>query len=178
MSTTLPEFDVTSDATSDGTAFDVAGDQHAPVMVLIHGLGLCRRLWDDHLPAFAARYRVVRYDLYGHGDSAPPPQAPSLAVYAGQLASLLDHLGVASAVIVGFSIGGMINRRFAMDYPDRAAALVILKSPHDRGSAAQAAVEARAAAVRVWLLGQAYLLISDSRSASAPAARDKSKTVD
>ncbi|MDP6218645.1 MAG: hypothetical protein QF801_00970, partial [Alphaproteobacteria bacterium] len=60
MSTTLPEFDVTSDATSDGTAFDVAGDQHAPVMVLIHGLGLCRRLWDDHLPAFAARYRVVR----------------------------------------------------------------------------------------------------------------------
>ena len=148
MSTTLPEFDVTSDATSDGTAFDVAGDQHAPVMVLIHGLGLCRRLWDDHLPAFAARYRVVRYDLYGHGDSAPPPHAPSLAVYARQLATLLDHLGVASAVIVGFSIGGMINRRFAMDYPDRAAALVILNSPHDRGSAAQAAVEARAASVR------------------------------
>ena len=148
MSTTLPEFDITSDVTSDGTAFDVAGDQHAPVMVLIHGLGLCRRLWDDHLPAFATRYRVVRYDLYGHGDSAPPPQAPSLVIYAGQLASLLDHLGVASAVIVGFSIGGMINRRFAMDYPDRAAALVILNSPHDRGSAAQAAVEARAAAVR------------------------------
>ena len=134
--------------TADGTAFDISGPDGAPVMVLIHGLGLCRRLWDDHLPALAAGHRVLRYDLYGHGDSAPPPAPASLTVYADQLARLCDHLDIASPVIVGFSIGGMINRRFAMDYPGRAAALIILNSPHDRGPQAQEQVEARAAAVR------------------------------
>ena len=113
MLTTLPA----SDVTADGTAFDICGPDDAPVMVLIHGLGLCRRLWDAHLVPLAARYRLVRYDLYGHGGSAPPPQAASLTVYADQLKKLLDHLQVTDAVIVGFSIGGMINRRFAMDYP-------------------------------------------------------------
>jgi len=50
--------------------------------------------------------------------------------------------------VVGFSIGGMINRRFAFDFPNRLSALAILNSPHDRGDEAQALVEERAAAVR------------------------------
>lgn len=149
MSTTRLASDMpAAGLTADGTAFDISGPDGAPVMVLIHGLGLCRRLWDDHLPALAAGHRVLRYDLYGHGDSAPPPAPASLTVYADQLARLCDHLDIASPVIVGFSIGGMINRRFAMDYPGRAAALIILNSPHDRGPQAQQQVEARAAAVR------------------------------
>ena len=149
MSTTRLASDMpAAGLTADGTAFDISGPDGALVMVLIHGLGLCRRLWDDHLPALAAGHRVLRYDLYGHGDSAPPPAPASLTVYADQLARLCDHLDIASPVIVGFSIGGMINRRFAMDYPGRAAALIILNSPHDRGPQAQEQVEARAAAVR------------------------------
>ena len=47
-----------------------------------------------------------------------------------------------------FSIGGMINRRFALDFPQRLSALAILNSPHDRGPEGQQAVEARAATVR------------------------------
>ena len=149
MSTTRLASDMpAAGLTADGTAFDISGPDGAPVMVLIHGLGLCRRLWDDHLPALAAGHRVLRYDLYGHGDSAPPPAPASLTVYADQLARLCDYLDIANPVIVGFSIGGMINRRFAMDYPGRAAALIILNSPHDRGPQAQEQVEARAAAVR------------------------------
>ena len=69
-------------------------------------------------------------------------------LYARQLCGLLDHLQIDKAAIVGFSIGGMINRRFALDYADRLSALAILNSPHDRGDEAQALVEARAAAVR------------------------------
>ncbi|HBP72912.1 MAG TPA: 3-oxoadipate enol-lactonase, partial [Alphaproteobacteria bacterium] len=76
-------------------------------------------------------------------------------------------LDIASAVIVGFSIGGMINRRFAMDYPGRAAALVILNSPHDRGPQAQEQVEARAAAVR-----------DEGRMATMDAALDRWFTPD
>ena len=129
------------------TAFELTGPADAPVIVLIHGLGLCRRLWDAHLPAFA-RYRVLNYDLFGHGESAPPPQTASLTVYAKQLADLMDELDIARAHIIGFSIGGMINRRFALDYPEKLASLAILNSPHDRGEEAQKAVEERAASVR------------------------------
>lgn len=129
----------------DGTAYEVQGD--GPLLVLIHGLGLSRRLWDAHVPAFAG-YRVLTYDLYGHGDSAPTSKQATLTQFAQQIEGLLDHLGVAKAHIIGFSIGGMINRRFALDFPDRVASLVILNSPHERGTTAQAAVEERAQAAR------------------------------
>ncbi|WP_234417050.1 alpha/beta fold hydrolase [Loktanella sp. Alg231-35] len=131
----------------DGTAYDLSGPEKAPCVVLIHGLGLSRQLWDMHLPALAG-YRVLRYDLYGHGDSAPAPSPATLTLFARQIAGLLAQEDIARAHIVGFSIGGMINRRFAMDYPDKAASLAILNSPHDRGEAAQLAVEERAKSVR------------------------------
>jgi len=131
----------------DGTAYDVSGPPDAPCVVLIHGLGLARGLWDPVLPDLQA-YRVVRYDLCGHGQSRPAPDRATLALYARQIAQLLDHLGQSSAHIVGFSIGGMINRRFAMDYPARTRSLVILNAPHDRGPQMQIAVEERAKAVR------------------------------
>ena len=139
MSTTQPVF--------NGTSYDLTGPVDAPVVVLIHGLGLCRDVFADILPAFAD-FRVLSYDLYGHGASAPPPNTASLTVYADQLAGLMGHLGIASAHIVGFSIGGMINRRFALDHPQLVKSLTILNSPHDRGTDAQAVVEARAKSVR------------------------------
>ena len=106
-----------AERTSDGTAYELSGPEEAPVMVLIHGLGLNRHTWRWHEPALAARYRVLCYDLFAHGDSAPPPVKPSLSVFSTQLRDLLDALGIDSGAIVGFSLGGMINRRFAMDYP-------------------------------------------------------------
>lgn len=136
------------DRAPNGTAYELTGPEHKPVVTLIHGLGLCRHLWAGHLPAYEENFRVLNYDLFGHGDSAPPPERATLSVYADQLAGLVDHLGLDKTAVVGFSIGGMINRRFAMDYPDRLSALVILNSPHDRGEEAQRLVEERAAKVR------------------------------
>lgn len=136
-----------SEIAPDGTSYDLTGPAQAPVLALVHGLGLCRHVWDEILADFAG-YRVLNYDLYGHGQSAPPPRTASLGVYSDQLAGLLDHLGIARATVIGFSIGGMINRRFALDHAARLDALVILNSPHDRGAEAQEMVEARAAKVR------------------------------
>lgn len=135
------------DVAPDGTAYDLHGKAADPCIVLIHGLGLSRRLWDPYLDRFAG-FRVLAYDLYGHGESQPSREQLSLRVFAKQIAGLLDHLAIAKAHIVGFSIGGMINRRFAMDFPHRAQSLAILNSPHNRGDEAQAAVEDRAARVR------------------------------
>ena len=135
--------------TAQGTAYTCHGEPSAqPLVVLIHGLGLSRRLFDPMLDVFAARYAVLTYDLYGHGESAPPPRTATLSLYAEQIVDLLDTVGAERAALVGFSIGGMINRRFALDRPERLSALAILNSPHDRGPEGQRAVEARAATVR------------------------------
>jgi len=132
--------------TLDGTVYDISGPADAPAVALIHGLGLTRRTWDGLLPALASRYRVLTYDLFGHGESTEPPETPSLALYAEQLRALMDGLGLQTCALAGFSLGGMINRRFAIDHKHRTAALVILNSPHERGAEAQRLVEERAAA--------------------------------
>lgn len=126
--------------TPDGTAYELAGPENAPCIVLIYGLGLNRHCWQWTTPALSGDYRVLTYDLFGHGGSAAPPQTPSLKLFSYQLIDLLDHCGIGSAAIIGFSLGGMIARRAAQDAPDRVAALAILHSPHERTDAAQTAI--------------------------------------
>ncbi len=128
-----------------GTAYDLTGPPGAPVLVMVHGLGLTRSTWDDFLPMLAKEYRVLTYDLCGHGQSAAPLAKPSLTVLSEQMVHLMNELAIPRAIIIGFSLGGMINRRFALDHPSRVAALVILNSPHERSPVAQRLVEERAA---------------------------------
>ena len=135
---------MSSGISSNGSYYQFSGPPGAPVLALIHGLGLDRHTWDRYVSRLSHRYRVLNYDLYGHGDSSPPPRKPSLALFAEQLAGLLDELRIERCVAIGFSLGGMINRRFAIDYPDRVLALVILNSPHEREPEAQRQVEQRA----------------------------------
>ena len=124
----------------DGTEFCLIGPENAPVVVFIHGLGLNKDCWQWTIPALQDRYRVLSYDLYGHGDSAVPPSTPNLALFSQQLQDLLDHCGIERAVITGFSLGGMIARRFAQDTAERVQGLVILHSPHKRTEKAQTAI--------------------------------------
>ena len=133
-----------SETSRSGSVYELSGPADAPVIVLVHGLGLNRHVWEKFSSRFAHRYRVLSYDLYGHGESAPPPGTPSLTMFSEQLLGLLDELGIDRCSIIGFSLGGMINRRFAMDYPERLRAMAILNSPHEREPEAQKLVEQRA----------------------------------
>jgi pimeloyl-ACP methyl ester carboxylesterase len=128
---------------TDGTTYEVSGPEAAPVVVLIHGLGLCREVWQWQMPALAKKYRVITYDLYGHAASGPPPSEPCLRLFCDQLLGVLDACKADKAAIVGFSLGGMIARRFAQDHPERVSALCILHSPHQRTVEAQKAIVAR-----------------------------------
>ncbi len=128
----------------NGSVYELSGPEDAPVLVLVHGLGLNRQVWDAYVTRLRQRYRVLNYDLYGHGESASPPAEASLTLFSEQLRDLLDELGIDRVTIIGFSLGGMINRRFAMDHPGRLRAMVILNSPHERDPQAQLLVEQRA----------------------------------
>lgn len=124
----------------DGTAYERFGTPGAPPVILIHGLGLNRAVWQWMTPALCDGYDVVAIDLYGHGQSPAPPARPSLSLFSRQVAGVLDCCGMTRATIIGFSLGGMICRRFAQDQPARTRGLVILNSPHRRTGDAQAAI--------------------------------------
>lgn len=127
----------------DGSFYTLTGRPDAPVVVLIHGLGLNHACWLWLAPVLATDFLVLCYDLIGHGQSAAPIGQPVLKDLSDQLAALLDHIGVEKAALVGFSLGGMVARRFAQDHASRTTALVLLHSPHMRTEQAQAAILAR-----------------------------------
>ena len=122
----------------NGSCYEWHGQ--GPVVALVHGLGLNRHMWRWQLPALTPRYRVLAYDLFGHGESAKPPGRPSLKMFSDQLEGLLQACNVQRCAVVGFSLGGMIARRFVLDHPSRASALAILNSAHDRTRAERAAI--------------------------------------
>ena len=130
---------------SAGSVGETAWERHGsgPPVVLIHGFGLNRAMWQWQLPALTPHFSVLTYDLLGHGESAPPAETPSLAMFSRQLLGLLDRCGIERAALVGFSLGGMIARRAALDHGDRLSALAILNSPHDRSPAEREAVRKR-----------------------------------
>ncbi len=135
---------------TDGTACIHNGPSDAPTVIMIHGLGLNQECWDWTTPALLdAGFQVITYDLYGHGQTVNPPTTPSLSLFSEQLCQILAHFDLTSVAIVGFSLGGMIARRFAQDHPAKTSAIAILFSPHQRSQAAQNAILARVDQARI-----------------------------
>lgn len=112
------------------TACDVYGA--GPPVIMIHGLGLNRDMWQWQRGALERHFRVICYDLLGHGDSAKPTGRYLMKHMVDQVSALMDDLDVAGAALVGFSLGGLIARAFALAHPDRVTALAILNSAHAR----------------------------------------------
>ena len=105
---------------ANGIAYEISGAGEP--LVLIHGFSLDRHMWDPQVAAFAGRYRVIRYDLRGHGDSVRSDQ-PYTGY--GDLRDLLDSLGIARATLIGLSAGSELAINFAIAYPDRVTRLVL-----------------------------------------------------
>ena len=96
-------------------------------VVLIHGFGASMYAWRHTLPALAAAgYRVIAFDNRGFGFSDKPSHGYSTAAYVKLVVSLLDSLHIASAVLVGHSMGGAIAAEVAMAHPDRVSGVVLI----------------------------------------------------
>lgn len=107
----------------DGTT----DDPLAPPLVLLHGFTGTLRQWEAVRPMLATEYRVVAYDLRGHGDTDAPDdtESYSMATYVEDLRALLDTLGMGEAHVLGSSFGGMIALEFALTHPDRVRSLIL-----------------------------------------------------
>jgi len=102
---------------------EVSGD--GPAVVFLHPGLWDSRTWDPQFASFAERYRVLRYDARGYGRSTrPEPGVPYSHVR--DLVAVLDDVGIERAALVGCSMGGGIEIDFALEYPQRAAALVLV----------------------------------------------------
>jgi 3-oxoadipate enol-lactonase len=107
------------DVTGGKICYEVEGDGH-PLLLIHGGLGNLR-MWDEQVPAFAERYRVIRYDNRGWGRTETEDVEYTDRADA---AAVLDHVGAASAYVIGQSRGGSIALDLVIDLPERADALV------------------------------------------------------
>jgi pimeloyl-ACP methyl ester carboxylesterase len=102
-------------------ADDSGGD--GPALILVHAGWADRSSWAGVTARLAGRYRIICYDARGFGGS-PPPQAPYTQL--GDLVTVLDHLEVPRAAVVGHSGGGGTAIGLALAHPDRVSVLVLL----------------------------------------------------
>jgi 3-oxoadipate enol-lactonase len=103
----------------------VDGPPGAPALVLSHSLGTTLAMWTVQAQTLARHFRVVRYDLRGHGRSPVLPGPYEIADLGGDLVALLDRLGVARAHLCGLSLGGMASLWVAAHHPARVDRLVV-----------------------------------------------------
>ncbi len=130
-------------------AFSDRGQRHDPVLLLVHGFPLDRRMWAPQLAGLSSQARVIAPDLRGFGRSEAPPGPLTMDQHADDLAALLDHLGVGQAVVAGLSMGGYVAFAFWRRHSQRVRALALLDTRADPDSPqARAGRDASAAKVR------------------------------
>lgn len=124
-----------------GTRFELIGQ--GPDVVLVHGLGLNHKMWQWQVSSMAQSYRLLCYDLLGHGESARPQRRYTMEDFTVQLQSLVDFLKLERFVVIGFSLGGLIAQAFTLSHSDRVSGLAVLHSAYDRSDGERAAILAR-----------------------------------
>jgi pimeloyl-ACP methyl ester carboxylesterase len=105
---------------------EVAGDGDA--VVLLHGFPLSREIWDAQMHVLSRRNRVVAMDLRGMGASSVVDGPYLMESLAGDVAAVLDALGIERATVVGHSLGGYVALAFARMYVERLDRLALVAS--------------------------------------------------
>ncbi len=116
-------------------------------VVLIHGLGANRSIWKDVRPYLANTFQVYEYELHGHGETQPLPNA-TIETEAAALREWIKEQGLLYPTLVGHGMGGMIAMQYAFNHPADVQRLVVidaaprqLASPELKGQVAKALLE-------------------------------------
>jgi pimeloyl-ACP methyl ester carboxylesterase len=116
----------THDATIRGRRVRYVEMGTGPAVVLIHGQGGCWQWWLRVIPTVARHTRIIAMDLAGFGESEPIAATDDVfEEHIATVIGLLDHLGLAKAVIVGHSMGGLVSLQVACDHPARVSGLLL-----------------------------------------------------
>jgi 3-oxoadipate enol-lactonase len=107
-------------------------------LLLVHGLADDHRAWRKVLPWLTMERRVISYDVRGHGRTPAAEADGTVAQLSGDLVAILDHLGLQRADLCGFSLGGTVVMRTAIDHPERVGKLLAVATSSRVGRAAAA----------------------------------------
>jgi pimeloyl-ACP methyl ester carboxylesterase len=111
-----------------GVAIHYESHGSGPAILLSHGYGATCRMWDGQVAAFAERWRLILWDMRGHGQSGDPadPALYSHALSIADMAAVLDACGETGPVVVaGLSLGGVFSLAFHLAQPERVRALML-----------------------------------------------------
>ena len=97
-------------------------------LVLIHAIALDWRMWRDVIQPLSKHFRVIAYDLRGHGYAAPAPKPLSVKRWSDDLLDLANRLKLEKFHLAGLSLGGNVALQFALDHPDRVKCLNVVAS--------------------------------------------------
>lgn len=125
--------------------YQIDGPEGAPVLVLSNSMGTTLSLWEAQIKALSERFRVLRYDTHGHGQTIKRGKV-TLAQLGEDVILLLDHLNIEKAYFCGISVGGLTGLWLARFAPERFYALVVANTAAKIGD--QASWLSRARAVR------------------------------
>src|SRR2546421_11161817 len=155
----------------DGTAlrYELSGKGDR-TLVLVHEMGGSLESWDDIAPRFAKSRRVLRYDTRGAGLSQKVRGELGIDTMAGDIAALLDHVGISGKVaLAGVALGGAIALHFAARYPERTSAVAV-GSPAT-GIAAERRAPALERLARIEAAGMAFAVEDSMLNGYAPELR-------
>jgi 3-oxoadipate enol-lactonase len=105
--------------------YRIDGEAASPPLLLSNSLGTSLAMWEPQMSALAARFRVVRYDSRGHGQSEVTPGPYTIDQLAKDALALLDALSIARAHVCGLSMGGGVAMWLGIHAPDRVDRLVL-----------------------------------------------------
>jgi 3-oxoadipate enol-lactonase len=110
--------------------YELSGREGAPWLILSHSLACTVRMWDPQVAAFKDRYRILNYDMRGHGASAAPAGPYSFDMLADDVLGLMKELRIQRATFMGLSIGGMIGQTLALRAPQMFERMVLADTGH------------------------------------------------
>ena len=131
----------------NGIEIEYQDGGRGPAVLLSHGYSATGRMWDGQRAALADGFRVISWDMRGHGQTDSPADAAqySAALTVADMHALLRHCGVERAVVGGLSLGGYVSLALYLAHPEMVRALVICDSgPGYRNPDARAAWNTRA----------------------------------
>jgi pimeloyl-ACP methyl ester carboxylesterase len=101
------------------------GPANAPSIILIHGFPLNKSMWKNQVEALKVTYRVITYDIRGHGNTEDGTVEFSIELFVRDLISFMDTMKIDKTILCGFSMGGYIALKAVADYPKRFIALIL-----------------------------------------------------
>tara|TARA_B100001029_G_C14975081_1_gene402568 strand:- start:173 stop:940 length:768 start_codon:yes stop_codon:yes gene_type:complete len=125
---------------ASGTFYVLNKKQGIPI-IFIHGVGLSHKIWESQINSFDNT--VLTYDILGHGKTPLNKTNLSFNDFSSQLLSLIDELKFKKIHLIGFSIGSLIARNFAVNYNNRLKSLTLLCSVFKRNREQQQIVNDR-----------------------------------